>query len=721
MKIKLLIAALAVIVCTKVKADEGMWIPSLIGKNYNAMKRAGLKLTAADIYDINHASLKDAIVSLMDENNRQFCTAEIVSNEGLLFTNHHCAFNAIADQSSAENNYLANGFWATEKSKELPTKAQAAILKEIIDVTPTVLKGINGLAEDKRRAALKAIGDSLSKAYKKEKFNFITFAEFFSGNQYFIFVYEKYSDVRLVGAPQESIGKFGGDTDNWMWPRHTGDFSVMRIYADKNNKPSDYSKDNKAFTPKRNLKISMKGVQNGDYAMIMGFPGRTKRYEFSKAIERLQATDNPIHIKYWKFITENMKADMDKDINVDLKLAGKYAQLMNYYKYSIGQSTQLKRLHTIEKLKANEDKLAAWINADENRKKEFGNLLSDAEKIYSDFIPYENYRHIIRYGVSSIPTTTVGMAFYNTVYTAATAKDAKLEDIKKAITPQIEEAMTSYFKTTNIATDRKNMRYLLAAAYDDIPANQRSEGLNLLAGNKMKIADFVDDIFNNSLFTNENKEKEFLKNPTSEAIMNDPLMKFMDDFFGHYKATILAKSTKQQNDEVLMKRAYAKALLQMNEGKLFYPDANSTERVTYGNVKDYYGMDAVHYKHYTTANGILEKEDSTNEEFHIASKQHNMLMKKDYGRYADKKDGDLHVAFLTTNDITGGNSGSPVIDASGNQIGIAFDGNWEAMSGDVDFSGDQKRTICVDIRYVLWCIDKYAGASNLINELNIVE
>ncbi|MFM2226327.1 MAG: hypothetical protein RJA07_2529 [Bacteroidota bacterium] len=716
MKLKLLIAAFAVLLFSNARADEGMWIPSLIGKNYNAMKRAGLKLSATDIYDINHASTKDAIVSLGG-----FCTAEIVSNEGLLFTNHHCAFNAIADQSSAENNYLANGFWATDKSKELTTKAYAAILQQIVDVTPTVLKAIAGLPEDKRRAALKNMSDSLTKAFKKEKYEMVTMAEFFSGNQYFIFIYDKYNDVRLVAAPQESIGKFGGDTDNWMWPRHTGDFSVMRIYADKNNKPADYSVDNKPFTPKKFLKISMKGIQNGDYAMIMGFPGRTKRYEFSKGIERLQATDNPIHIKYWKFITETMKADMSKDINVDLKLAGRYAQLMNYYKYSIGQSTQLNRLHTIEKLKENENKLAAWINADEARKKEFGTLLADADKLYADFVPYENYRHIIRYGVSSIPTSSVGMAFYSTVYAAATAKDAKTEDIKKALNPQMVEMMEGYFKTTNIATDRKNMRQLLMNAYMDIPASQRSEGLTALGGNAMKIADFVDDIFNTSMFTNEAKEKDFLKNPTTEAIVNDALMKFMDDFYGHYKATIFPKSMAQQNNEVLLKRTYAKALLQMNDGKLFYPDANSTERITYGNVKDYNGMDAVHYKYYTTATGILEKEDSTNEEFHITKKQHDMLMKKDYGRYADKKDGELHVAFLTTNDITGGNSGSPVMDANGNQIGIAFDGNWEAMSGDVDFSGDQKRTICVDVRYVLWCIDKYAGNSNLIKELSIVE
>ena len=713
MKLKLIVAAMAVVLFTQARADEGMWIPSLIGKNYNAMKRAGLKLSANDIYDINHASMKDAIVSLGG-----FCTAEIVSNEGLLFTNHHCAFNSIADQSSAENNYLENGFWAKEKSKEMTTKAYAAILREVVDVTPTVMKYIVGLPEDKRRMALKTVGDSLTKVYKKDdKFTMVQVAEFFSGNQYFVFIYDKYNDVRLVAAPPESIGKFGGDTDNWMWPRHTGDFSVMRIYANKDNKPCDYAADNKPFTPKKFLKISMKGVQNGDYAMIMGFPGRTKRYEFSKGIERMQATENPIHIKYWKFITENMKADMDKDINVNLKLAGRYAQLMNYYKYTIGQSTQLKRLRTIDNLKSHEEALTNWVNENESRKKEYGSLLSDANKLYTDFIPYENFRHIIRYGVSSIPTTSLGMGIYSTLYAAA----GKEEEFKKALNEQTKEMMSSYFKTTNISTDRKNFRYLLMNAYNDIPSAQRSEGLSALNGNAMKIADFVDNIFDNSIFTNENKEKEFLKNPSAEALTNDPLMKFMDDFYGHYKAIIYPKSMAQQNNEVVLKRLYAKAMLEMNAGKLFYPDANSTERITYGNVKDYDGLDGVHLKYYTTANGILEKEDSTNEEFRITKKQHDLLMKKDYGRYADKKTGALQVAFLTTNDITGGNSGSPVIDGNGNQIGIAFDGNWEAMSGDVDFSGDQKRTICVDIRYVLWCIDKYAGNSNLIKELSSVE
>jgi hypothetical protein len=717
---KILMIILLLVGINQVKADEGMWIPSLIGKNYNQMKRAGLKLTAKDIYDINNASLKDAIVSLGG-----FCTAEIVSNQGLLFTNHHCAFNAIADQSSAENNYLENGYWAMDNSKELTTKAYAAILKNIVDVTPTVMIYIKGLPEDQRKIALKKVQDSLVASFKKEKYEMVNFAEFFSGNQYFVFVYDKYTDVRLVGAPPSSIGKFGGDTDNWMWPRHTGDFSVMRIYAGADNKPADYSKDNKPFVPKKSLPISIKGLKNNDYAMIMGFPGRTQRYEFSKGIERMQATENPIHIKYWKMITETMKTEMDKDVKTSLQLAGRYAQLMNYYKYTIGQNTQLKRLRTVENLKEKEMAMQTWIAADPTRMQDYGTMFNDVAGLYTDFMPYETYRNIIRYGLNSIPTLAHGLTYYNTLYTAA-AKDKNLtaEDLKKSVGMPFEalqEGLLSFYEDANFTVEKNTLKQFLSMAYTDLSANQRTATLNELGNDEEKINTWVNNLYATSALLNETKEKAFLSNMSAADLLNDPLMKFVHEFYGNYKTNYLSKSMAQQSGVSLLKRKYAQANLAMNPDKLIYPDANSTERITYGNVKDYDGLDAIHYHYITFAEGILEKEDNTNEEFKVDAKQHNLLMAKDYGRYADKKTGKLPIAFLTTNDITGGNSGSPVINAKGEQIGIAFDGNWEAMSGDIDFSGDQKRTICVDIRYVLWCIDKYAGAGYLINELSIVE
>ncbi len=700
-------------------ADEGMWIPSLIGKNYNEMQRLGLKLSAQDIYDINHASLKDAIVSLGG-----FCTAEIVSDQGLLLTNHHCAFSAIADQSTTGNNYLDDGFFASDKSKELKTGAYAAILQQIVDISDQVLPRISGLNEQQRRGTVKKITDSISNSYKKEKYQMVQVAEFFNGNQYFIFVYDKYTDVRLVGAPPASIGKFGGDTDNWMWPRHTGDFSVMRIYADANNKPAEYNAANVPFKPKKSLTLSLKGIKNGDYAMIMGFPGRTQRYEFSRGIQVLQDTDNPIHIEYWKMITETMKADMDKDPTVRLMLASRYAQLMNYYKYSIGQNLQLKRLQTVDKLKKKETDIARWIDADASRKEEYGSMMNEVNQAYDDFAKYEKFRSILRYGFFSPTAFSHGLAYYNLAYSTAKANPKmSADDLSKIMAP-LKESVDEFYKEFNKPTEKSVVQKALAMFYNDIPAEMRPPVLNEVVDNPNvdeESQEYADMLFKKSIFLDAAKEKAFLEKPNMKALMEDPLMKFIDGFFGYYRDNVLPKSQAQQAAVAALKRKYQKAMLAMNPDKLYYPDANSTERLTYGSVKDYDGLDAIHYNYYTTTDGILEKMDNTNEEFMVPQKQQDLLRVKNYGRYADKSTGKLTVAFLTTNDITGGNSGSPVMNADGEQIGIAFDGNWEAMSGDIDFAGDQKRTICVDIRYVLWCIDKFAGAGHLINEMKLSE
>ncbi len=698
------------------RADEGMWIPSLIGKNYNDMQRAGLKLTPQDIYDINHASVKDAIVSLGG-----FCTAEIVSKEGLLFTNHHCAFDAIQSQSSTSNNYLENGFWAYEKSQELTSTAYAAILDHITDITDKVLPAVQGLSEQERRTKVAKITDSLAKAEKTEKYKMVTVAEFFNGNQYFLFVYDKYTDVRLVAAPPAAIGKFGGDTDNWMWPRHTGDFSIMRIYAGADNKPAPYSPNNKPFVPKHHLPISLKGIQNNDYAMIMGFPGRTNRYEFSREIEMRQNVMNPIWISYWKTITETMKADMDKDPGINLKLASVYAQKMNYYKYAIGQTAQLKRLRTVESLQKREAALRSWIAYDVKRTEEFGTLFDDMNKTYDDFKPYDKYRSIIRYGVSAEPFLgTIVLSMYGMGYEAVNSPSGSDEALKKAL-GQMKEIGADFFKDYNAPTEMKTIAKLMVMMYNDIPADQRApEFTAIFEGSTDQAATaekYVAKLFKKSSLDDDTTGlNKFLDNVTRKSFKNDPFIKFMDMIFGHYRRNYFAKSSAEQAQIALLKR-----MLEMNPEKSYYPDANSTERLTFGNVKEYDGLDAIHYNYYTTAEGILEKEDNTNEEFKVPQKQHDLLMAHDYGRYADKNTKKLPVCFLTTNDITGGNSGSPVMNANGEQIGIAFDGNWEAMSGDIDFSGDQKRTICVDVRYVLWCVDKIGNAKNIIRELDIVE
>ncbi len=700
-----------------VRADEGMWIPSLIGKNYNDMQRAGLRLSAQDVYDINHSSLKDAIVSLGG-----FCTAELVSNEGLLFTNHHCAFNAIQSQSTTGTNYLENGFWALDKKQELTTTAYAAILDHITDITSSVLPAVAGKNEQDRRVIVKKITDSLSKAEKKEKYQMVTVAEFFNGNQYFLFVYDKYTDVRLVGAPAESVGKFGGDTDNWMWPRHTGDFSIMRIYAGADNKPAAHSNENKPYAPKKFLPISLKGVQNNDYAMIMGFPGRTQRYEFSREIDVVQNVANPIWIKYWKMMTETMKQDMDANPAVDLQLAAVYAQKMNYYKYSIGQTTQLKRLRTLENLRSKETAMKQWIAADASRKESYGSLFDNVDKVYDGLKVYDVYKSVIRYGFTRDQLVSYLIGVYMTTWDAAGKAETTPEELKKSV-EMFAEGAGEFYKDFNLATEKKILSQLLVMMHNDIPEAQQSAELKAIFAKSKDLkatADkYVANMLKKSKLTNEASFKAFLSNMDSKQVRNEPMFKLIDMVYGHYRRTVVSTTTALSNQLVGLKRDFAKAMLEMNPNKVFYPDANSTLRLTYGNVKEYDGLDAVRFRHYTTAEGILEKEDNTNPEFKVPQEEHTLLMAKDYGRYADPKTGTLQVCFLTTNDITGGNSGSPVINADGEQIGIAFDGNWEAMSGDIDFSGDQKRTICVDIRYVLWCIEKLGHANNLISELVI--
>ncbi len=698
-------------------ADEGMWIPSLIGKNYNDMQRAGLRLSAQDVYDINHSSLKDAVVSLGG-----FCTAELVSNEGLLFTNHHCAFNAIQSQSTTGTNYLENGFWALDKKQELTTTAYAAILDHITDITSSVLPAVAGKNEQDRRMIVKKITDSLSKAEKKEKYQMVTVAEFFNGNQYFLFVYDKYTDVRLVGAPAESVGKFGGDTDNWMWPRHTGDFSIMRIYAGADNKPAAHSGDNKPYTPKKFLPISLKGVQNNDYAMIMGFPGRTQRYEFSREIDVVQNVANPIWIKYWKMMTETMKSDMDASPAVDLQLAAVYAQKMNYYKYSIGQTAQLKRLRTVENLRSKEAVMKQWIAADASRKELYGSLYENVDKVYDGLKVYDAHKSVIRYGFTRDQLVSYLIGVYMSTWDAAGKAETKPEELKKAV-EMFAEGADEFYKDFNLATEKKILSQLLVMMHNDIPVDQQSAEFKAIFAKSKDLkatADkYVATLIKKSKLTNEASFKAFLAALDSKQVRNEPMFKLIDMIYGHYRRTVVSTTTQLSNQLISLKRDFAKAMLEMNPSKAFYPDANSTLRLTYGNVKEYDGLDAVRFRHYTTAEGILEKEDNTNPEFKVPQEEHNLLMAKDYGRYADPKTGTLQVCFLTTNDITGGNSGSPVINADGEQIGIAFDGNWEAMSGDIDFSGDQKRTICVDIRYVLWCIEKLGHANNLINELVI--
>lgn len=695
-------------------ADEGMFLPMLINKNYDEMKKLGFKLTAEDIYNVNNASIKDAIVSL------DFCTGEIISNEGLMLTNHHCAYGSIQSHSSVDHDYLTNGFWAQTKADELPSpEVNASILVRMEDVTAQVLKEINGLPEAEKAAKTKEIFKKITDEAIKDTWYTANVRDVFGGNQYLLFVYERFTDVRLVGAPPSSIGKFGGDTDNWMWPRHTGDFSLFRIYMSPDGKPAPYSKDNVPYKPKKFLPISLKGIKANDFAMVMGFPGRTNRYAFSYELQNAVDRANPAIVTLLGKRLEIMKADMNKSDEVRIKLADTYASLSNTWKYYIGQNEGLHRLDVIAGKKKDEVAFARFANSSTAFKEKYGNVLPNIEKAFNEYKPY---------AVSNLYVNLGGLASGISQYAmqaSGLANALKNPDDKETLNREIEkikEELDEHFKDYVAATDERILAGLLAVYNKDIPADQQPPVLAEIlkkykaATPEQSFTKFARDVFKRSIFASREKMEAFLAKPNLKVIQKDPAYSFatkINEFRGTYTSKVTAYSTALAKE----KKNYIAGLMEMHPGKIFYPDANSTLRISYGKVLDYAPRDAVKFDYVTTAKGILEKEDPTNDEFIVPEKLMDLIRKGDFGQYGEN--GELVVAFLTDNDITGGNSGSPVINANGELIGVAFDGNWEAMTGDLVFDQNYKRTISVDIRYVLFVIDKFAGAGHLIKEMTI--
>jgi hypothetical protein len=715
-----LFIALFVAFTTTVRADEGMWILSLIHKNYDDMKRQGFKLTPEDIYNINKASIKDAICGLSNASYPLgfFCSAEIVSDQGLVLTNHHCGFESIQSHSSVEHDYLTDGFWAFSKDQELSNDDMcASFLVKIEDVSDRVLKGVTEeMTIDNRQEAIDKAIKEIEKENRGDNNYNIEVTDMFGGNQYFLFVFETFTDIRLVGAPPSSIGKFGGDTDNWMWPRHTGDFSILRVYMGADGKPAKYSKNNVPYKPKHSLPVSLKGVEKGDYSMVIGFPGSTERYLTSFGVKEQMDILNPAAIKIRTKKLELMKQDMDQSSKVRIQYASKYAQTANYWKYFIGQNKGLRRLDVIGQKQQTEKQFTEWINANPERQKLYGNVLSTIEKSNSDnkekSLAYQYIVEGMFQGSELVVSPFQMMQLFQVLKT-----DKPDENTIKSLTDVLRKNSVSFFKDYNAPTDKKIFVALLKMYYEDMPKDYHFAFFNDIEKKyKGDFNRFADDVFKKSIFADENRYNAFLDKPTAKVLENDWAFKMSQQMITIYFTLSNIESAETQN----AKRLFEKGLMEMQPDKLFYPDANSTIRLTYGTIGDYRPADAVSYSYYTTLAGVIEKEDPNNEEFIVSPKLKDLYAKKDYGQYA-ASDGNMHVCFTSNNDITGGNSGSAVMNDKGELIGIAFDGNWEAMSGDIAYENTLQKCINVDIRYVLFVIDKYAGAKNLIDEMKIVK
>ena len=700
------------------KADEGMWLLMFLDKQtYKDMKAKGLKLTPKQIYDINNASLKDAIIQF-----GRGCTGEIVSSQGLILTNHHCGYSSIQSHSTVEHDYLSNGFWAYNKSEELPTPGLTAkFFIRMEDVTSEVLQGVtDNMSENDRRDIVRKNSKKIIEKTTKNTSYTAEVSTMFNGNQYILFVYQVYKDVRLVGAPPSSIGKFGADTDNWMWPRHTCDFSVFRVYADKDGNPAEYSQSNVPLKPKHYLPISLKGVKDNDFAMIIGYPGTTDRFLPAAGVKHAIEVYNPSVVKARQALRDVMDADMKADNKVRIQYAAKFASLSNYWKFYIGQTKCLKNLNVYDTKKELENKFTSWIKEDKSgeREKIYGNVLADIEEYYNKTSDYDYLRVYTNEAILRGSSAFTIARYTKPLVDMADGKNFTNEEWEKR-NEQMKAGVDAIFKDYNVSTEEKLMAAGLSAYFRNVPLNLLGQDFVTYAfENDYDFSRIASDIFQNSTLTNQTKFNQLYDNGDISQVKNDPLyiitMQLLDNYTKKMQeiASLKDKFTKA-------KRLFVKGIMEMEKDKNFAPDANSTIRYTYGQVKSYSPNDGVAYNYYTTLDGVIAKEDNSSWEFKVPEKLHQLWKAKDYGRYA--VNGTVPVAFITNNDITGGNSGSPVINSKGELIGLAFDGNWEAMSGNIAFNPQMQRCINVDIRYVMFIIDKFANAQNLINEMKIVQ
>ena len=723
MKIRTLVIALAMtlVLPNAVRADEGMWLLSLIGKNYQDMQKAGFKLTPEDIYSINQSCLKDAIVGLGNAGSPfwHFCTGEIISDKGLISTNHHCGYGKLQEHSSVEHDYLRDGFWAYSMDQELPNPGlTASILVRMEDVTDQVKKVVtDDMSESDRDAAVKKVCDQIAEDAVKGTQYSAKVKPMFNENQYFLFIHIIYKDVRLVGAPPSSMGKFGGDTDNWSWPRHTCDFSMFRIYTAPDGSPADYSADNVPLKPKHHLPVNAGEINDGDFAMVMGFPGTTNHFLTSYGLEETMNITNKLVYELRTVKINILREEMASSQATRIKYASKYASCSNYWKYSNEQNKALKALNTMGVKKEVESEYMQWARKQKNPK--YVRALDLIQRGYAARAVAEEAEQYLVEGFLTGPELLLqAVRVYNNLEAAESPEYA---DYKEAIIEGLKAKAAEFYKDYNMETEMRVMTGLFAHVYKHM--NQQYMPQFLIKAGKKKDGDFskyVKEMFDESIFATEESFMKFMEKPNLKKLAKDPIYKAGKEAYERYMEVMDIVPQEEQDNLKRGIRDFTDGILQINEGrKLMSPDANSTIRLTYGNVMSYDPRDGVSYHYYTTMKGVIEKEDPENSEFNVPARLKELYNKKEFGSYANKN-GELPTCFITNNDITGGNSGSPVINGKGQLIGLAFDGNSEAMSGDIDFEENLQRCICLDSRYMLWVIDIYAGAKNLIAEMDIV-
>lgn len=701
----------------RAEADEGMWLLPLIQElNIETMQQMGLQLTADQIYNINASSLKDAVGAL----DHGSCTAELISPEGLLLTNHHCGFDEIQYHSSVEHDYLTNGFWAMTREEELPNPGKTiSFIIRMEDVSERINAVLtDDMSEEERKDTISDISEEIRMEAIEGTHYEASVEEFFGGSRFFLVVMETFLDVRLVGAPPESIGKFGHDTDNWMWPRHTGDFSMFRVYTGPDGKPAEYAPENIPLKSKYFMPISIKGINEGDFAMILGFPGTTNRYMTSWEVDQIRRIDNPNRIKIRGTRQELMMEDMLSRNDIRIKYASKYSNSSNYWKYSIGQNQGIENLDLINRKIQVENQFRNWVSESPERTEKYGETLG---LIQQSIAEVEDLHHARQYMIESL---VVGVEFINftvqfiQLFVSMVENPDDPESIQE-ITSGMQKNINDYFKDYNVDTDKKITLAMLKLFAENVKPEYHPDFFTTISKKyKNDYQKYVDDIYERSIFVDQSRLNAYLESPDMKSMQKDPIFKIAMSVYRKY----FEIDDQYKVFEVNLNkghRLFVSGLMEMQKEKVFYPDANSTMRLTYGRVGDYQARDAVHYEYFTTLKGVMEKEDPENPEFVVDKRLKELYNSGNYGRYG--MGGVMPVCFTTNNDITGGNSGSPVINSEGQLIGIAFDGNWEAMSSDLAFEPSLQKCISVDIRYVLFIIDTYAGATHLIREMNIVE
>ncbi len=700
-------------------ADEGMWLPHLLGQQvYNDMMAKGLKLTREQLYNINKASLKDAIILFGTG-----CTGEVVSNEGLVFTNHHCGYSSIAAASTVEHNYLKDGFYAKSKGEEIPAAGiTVQFLLKIEDVTKYIDSAVAGLSGADRTKKVQEMITALNSQYSNPVESIeARVSQLFKGNQFLVFIYQRYRDVRLAGTPPESIGKYGGDTDNWEWPRHTGDFSVFRIYSDKNGKPAAYSTENIPLKPKYFLPVSIKGLKDGDFAMTWGYPGSTNRYESSYGVKLKTDIENSALVELRDLRLKYMMNEMKKSEANRLRLASSYATIANYWKFYDGETKQLLKYKVYEQKVKQEQAFQTWAKG----KAEYENIFNEWNNAYEKWRPYAKHRMYINEGILGSPLMAYAASLI-LLESELVKKGVDHPDVKKLLA-SADLARKNFVAGEDLNSDRQILAGVLQMFYNNIDRPQHPigfyEGLRNTYGDLKENASyekFSANVFGTTMILNDGKWNAFLKNPDAISLQNDAAYSTVGQFMKNYDSKYMPffrQFTEANNNYA---RLYLKGIMQMDPKKRMYPDATLTMRTSYGNVKSYQPRDAIKMDYVCTMKGVMEKYITGDYEFNLPANFRELVARKDYGQYIDKLRNDLVVTFITTNDITGGSSGSPVINANGELIGLVFDGNYEALSHKIAFDKDLNRTICVDVRYVLWCIDKLGGAGNLIQEIKLI-